>query len=216
MKTTRIHWPAIALGCLLAASGCAPAASSTAPGTVTPAAGDDFEAIYRARRDSARMRFTEADVRFMSNMIHHHAQAIEISKLVPARTADASIKILASRIINAQQDEIAIMEQWLRDRDQPVPERHEGHHNAAHMPGMLTAEQVQQLEHARGAAFDRLFLELMIQHHQGAVSMVHELFATDGAGQDEAVFKFASDVQVDQSTEVARMERMLAAMPAAQ
>jgi uncharacterized protein (DUF305 family) len=89
-------------------------------------------------------------------------------------------------------------------------------HGADHstMPGMLTVEQVRQLRAARGPEFDRLFLTFMIQHHRGAVTMVNELFATDGAGNDEAVFKFASDVQVDQTTEVTRMERMLAAMPA--
>ena len=176
----------------------------------------DFDSLYRARIDSARTRYTEADVRFMTGMMHHHAQAIEVANLVPTRAQDASIQTLARRIISAQQDEIGIMQQWLRDRGQPVPDMHGGHHGAVQMPGMLTAEQVEALRSARGPAFDRLFLELMIQHHRGAVRMVRDLFATDGAGQDEEVFRFASDVQVDQSTEVARMERMLAALPAAQ
>jgi uncharacterized protein (DUF305 family) len=93
-------------------------------------------------------------------------------------------------------------------------DQHAGHDShAMHMPGMLSAEQVAQLEASQGAAFDSLFLTYMIAHHRGAVTMVHTLFATDGAAQDEEVFKFASDVQVDQTTEVARMERMLAAMP---
>jgi uncharacterized protein (DUF305 family) len=190
----------------------------------TAAAGDlsvrEIEAIFQARMDSARMRFTEADVRFMANMIHHHAQAIEMSRLAPTHGASGTIQTLAARVINAQQDEIALMQAWLRDRGQPVPEVHimdgqvmvHGPGHGEHMPGMLTAEQMRQLGEARGEAFDRLFLELMIQHHSGAVTMVHELFATDGAAQDEAVFKLASDVQVDQTTEIARMERMLTAL----
>lgn len=181
----------------------------------------EIEAIYRARTDSARTRFTAADVRFMTGMVHHHAQAITMAGLAPTHGASPSIRTLAARIINAQRDEIALMQAWLRDRGQPVPEVHSadapspthGAEHAVHMPGMLTADQLAQLEQASGAAFDRLFLTLMIQHHRGAVTMVHELFATDGAGQDEAIFKFASDVQVDQATEVARMERMLSAMP---
>lgn len=180
----------------------------------------EFEAIFRARVDSARMRFTDADVHFMTGMIFHHAQAIEMSRLAPTHTASPSVQTLAGRIINAQQDEIATMQRWLRDRGQPVPELHitdsgvmvHGAGHAMHMPGMLTPAQLRELDAARGAEYDRLFLTFMIQHHQGAVTMVHELFATDGAGQDEELFKFAADVQVDQATEVARMELMLSAM----
>jgi uncharacterized protein (DUF305 family) len=209
---------------LVPLTGCSRAAAAGAG--AQPAAGalsnEEFDAIYKARADSMRSRFTQADVRFMNGMIHHHAQAIEVSQLAPSRASSPSIQTLAARIINAQRDEIALMQQWLRDRGQTVPEVHitdsavmlHGAGHDMHMPGMLSAEQVAQLRGTTGAAFDRRFLELMIQHHRGAVKMVHELFATYGAGQDEAVFKFASDVQVDQSTEVARMERMLAAMPA--
>lgn len=180
----------------------------------------DFEALFRARTDSARMRFTEADVRFMHGMISHHAQALVMAALVPTHSSNPQIRTLAARIVNAQQDEIATMQQWLRERGQPVPEVHTmgGRlmvHGADHalMPGMLTPEQLRALEQARGAEFDRLFLRSMIEHHRGAVVMVHDLFRTDGAGQDEAVFKFASDVQVDQTTEIDRMELMLAALP---
>ena len=133
-----------------------------------------------------------------------------------------------------EDDEIATMQRWLRDRGQPVPEVHRmedgrvmvhtpgmqhggGHGHAMHdMPGMLSDEQLASLRAAKAADFDRLFLTLMIQHHKGAVIMVHDLFATDGAGQDEDVFRFASDVQVDQRTEVARMELMLQALPPAE
>jgi len=188
----------------------------------------EMEALWRARTDSARRRFTDADVRFMTGMIGHHAQAVGMSNLAPTNGASASIRTLAARIINAQQDEIALMQRWLRDRNQPVPEVHitghqvmvheagDGHAHHAHMPGMLSDAQMAELVATRGAAFDRLFLTYMIAHHRGAVVMVDELFATDGAGQDAEVFKFASDVQVDQTTEVARMERMLKAMGAAE
>jgi uncharacterized protein (DUF305 family) len=170
-----------------------------------------------ARTDSLRRPYTEADIRFMSDMIGHHSQAITMAGWAPSHGADQSIQKLAARIVNAQQDEIATMEQWLRERSQPVPEPdsgmagHQMHHML--MPGMLTPEQMQQLDQARGPAFDRLFLTSMIQHHRGAVSMVEALFATPGAARDETVFKFANDVNVDQSTEIARMETMLAALP---
>lgn len=183
----------------------------------------EIEALYRERIEESRSRFTEADVRFMTDMIHHHAQAIEISRFAPDRDAGRQIRTLAARIINAQQDEIETMQRWLEDRDQPVPELHEeGDRVMLHggqpvdmeeMPGMLSREQIERLKAARGQEFDRLFLTFMIEHHEGAVTMVRELFATDGAGQDEDVFRFASDVQVDQATEVDRMQRMLEAMP---
>ena len=210
------------------------AATGTRPADPTAAApgrsAAEIEALYRARIDSARSRFTEADVEFMTGMIHHHAQAIEMSQLAPTHAASESIRTLAARIINAQRDEIATMQRWLRDRDQPVPEvhrmddgrvmvhapgmQHGGGHDHAMMPGMLTEAELASLRATHGVAFDRLFLQLMIRHHQGAVTMVQDLFATDGAGQDEDVFRFATDVHVDQRTEVARMERMLEAMPA--
>ncbi|HEX9709302.1 MAG TPA: DUF305 domain-containing protein [Candidatus Thermoplasmatota archaeon] len=166
------------------------------------------------------MRFTPADVRFVTGMIGHHAQALVMAGLAPSHGASASLRTLAARIINAQRDEIALMEQWLRDRGQPVPRVRvegtelvvHGAEHALHMPGMLTPEQLRELDMARDAEFDRLFLTYMIQHHRGAVTMVEELFATDGAAQDEAVFKLASDVQVDQTTEISRMELMLAAL----
>ena len=210
----------VALAALLA-TACAGSSPpmSQAPTTLSPDSIAKLEALYLARIDSARMRFTPADVRFMTGMIAHHAQAIVMSRLAPERTETESIQTLAARIINAQQDEIASMQAWLRDRKQPVPEvrvdrpmaMSHGDH-AMHAPGMLTPAQMQELERARGREFDRLFLTYMIQHHSGAVTMVRELFATDGAAQDEEVFKFASDVQADQTTEIDRMKLMLSAM----
>jgi uncharacterized protein (DUF305 family) len=189
----------------------APAADSTAA----------LEALYHARTDSARMHYTEADVRFMTGMIGHHAQALVMSDMAPSHGASPSIQTLAARIINAQNDEIATMQRWLRDRGQPVPQIEitgttllvDGR-KPTPMPGMLTDEQMQELYEARGADFDRLFLTYMIAHHQGAVTMVLNLFTVDGAAQDEAAFKLASDIQVDQSTEIARMKLMLESLPA--
>jgi uncharacterized protein (DUF305 family) len=200
---------AIVLGAACAAGVGTPGES--APATVAPAATAELEALYRARTDSARMRFSPADVGFMTGMIAHHAQALVMAGWAPTHDASQPLEVLCARIINAQQDEIALMQQWLRERGQPVPEAHGAGH-AAHMPGMLTPDQMRELEQARGPEFDRLFLTYMIQHHRGAVTMVHQLFATDGAAQDDAVFKLASDIQVDQLTEIARMERMLEAL----
>jgi uncharacterized protein (DUF305 family) len=173
----------------------------------------ELEALYQARTDSALARFTEADVRFVTGMIGHHAQAIVMAELAPSHAASPAIRTLAARIINAQQDEISWMELWLRDRRQPLPTASPDHHEHAHRPGMASPEQLAALERATGPAFDRLFLTLMVQHHRGAVAMVQELIATDGAMQDPATFKLASDIHVDQTTEIARMEQMLDALP---
>jgi uncharacterized protein (DUF305 family) len=160
-------------------------------------------------------------VDFMSGMISHHAQAIVMSKWAPTHGANSSVSVLCERIINAQQDEINTMQTWLRDRNEPVPQasaagmKMAGMDHPMLMPGMLTDAQLRQLDSAQGANFDRLFLTFMIQHHRGAVTMVKQLFSSYGAGQDETIFKFASDVNVDQTTEIARMERMLAALPPA-
>jgi len=218
---------------VLVAGGCA---AGSGPGVESPAAGSDIaaaereapdrqeqdrlEALYWERVQEARDRFTEADVHFMSAMIGHHAQALVMSDLAPDRASDPSVRTLAARIRSSQRDEITIMQQWLRDRGQEVPEFHvegttlvlHGSHDHGTMAGMLSNAQLAELERSTGADFDRLFLEYMIMHHRGAVEMVHDLFSTDGAGQDPEVFRFASDVQVDQTTEVARMERMLREM----
>ena len=177
----------------------------------------DSAAIANAKPDKSRYEATEADVNFMSGMIHHHSQAIVMAKLAPTHGASSSIQTLAGRIINAQTDEINLMSQWLREHNQPVPTPNPkgmtmkmgGEEHVMLMPGMLTEEQMKQLDAARGPEFDKTFLTLMMQHHNGAVSMVKELFATYGAGLDETVFKLASDVNTDQTTEIARMQRML-------
>ncbi|MBO6525119.1 MAG: DUF305 domain-containing protein [Balneolaceae bacterium] len=181
---------------------------------------EELEELYWARIDSSRMNFTQADVDFMTNMIGHHAQALIMSDLAPKNNASPEIQILAARIINAQKDEIATMQTWLRDRDQPVPEVHINglmlmihgvgdHHDHMNMQGMLTQGQLVELSEAKGEEFDRLFLTYMIEHHQGAVSMVKTLIATDGAVQDEGAFRLATDINVDQITEIERMKLML-------
>jgi uncharacterized protein (DUF305 family) len=191
---------AVFTGC---AAGSATGAAST-PAPASSAPGDPVAA--RVRADSARRPYTEADIRFMTRMMHHHQQAVLIAGWAPSHGAGPAVRRLAERIVNGQRDEIGTMRQWLEDRGQPV---HGGEH-AMHMPGMLNDAQLRELDGARGSAFDRLFLADMIQHHRGAVSMVRDLFGTQGAAQDETVFKFANDVSADQSTEIARMEAMLA------
>jgi uncharacterized protein (DUF305 family) len=207
-------------------SRCCAAALLTLAGWAGPARAQsaaELEALFRARADSARTRFVEADAAFMTGMIVHHAQALLMAGMAPSRGASPAVRTLAARITNAQQDEIALMQRWLRDRGRPVPEPHvagttlvmhgAGEHDH-HMPGMLTDAQVQALDQARDTAFDRAFLTLMIQHHRGAVVMVDSLIATPGAARDTETFRLASDIQVDQRTEVVRMQRMLAAMTA--
>jgi uncharacterized protein (DUF305 family) len=203
--------------CLAACSSGVRQVAQTAPApSESLAAQGRAAAIARARADSARYPYTDADVEFMTGMIGHHAQAVVMARWAPTHNADAAVQRLAERIINAQEDEIATMQRWLADRGKPVPEAKPISHDMAGMdhgpvmmPGMLTDAQMKELDAARGPDFDRLFLMYMIQHHKGATAMVTKLFGTNGAGQDETIFKFASDVNVDQTTEIARMQRML-------
>ena len=212
---------ALLVAAALAGCGSASPRQSAAPTPQRVAEGQGaLAAQARASADSARYPYTAADIHFMSAMIGHHAQAIAMSRLAESHGASTSVRRLADRIVNGQEDEIGTMQQWLRDRRQPVPAARpgpmrmvmNGMEHEMLMPGMLTDDQMKQLDQARGTAFDRLFLAFMIQHHRGALSMVQELFGSYGAAQDETVFKFASDVNVDQATEIARMEKMLAAL----
>ena len=162
--------------------------------------------------------YTVADVDFMTNMIAHHAQAVQIARWAPTHDAGAGLQRLAERVVVGQQDEIAIMQRWLRDRGETVPDPDSSHNmsgmdHSMHMPGMLTGPQLAALDSARGPAFDRLFLTLMIRHHEGAVEMVDELFASQGAGEDDTVFRLASDIQADQVVEIRRMQQMLEQLP---
>ncbi len=153
----------------------------------------------------AALSYSEADVRFMQGMIHHHAQALAMTALVPSRTETEAIRRIASRIEISQRDEIARMRRWLTAHDEALPG---GHFHGALMPGMLSPDQMAMLEAARGAEFDRLFLELMIQHHEGALVMVRDLVA-EGGGHEPQIYVFTTDVDADQRAEIARMRGIL-------
>lgn len=192
--------------------GCATSMQSAQSGMPTGAPRTPAE---QARADSGRMPFTAADVHFMQGMIHHHAQAVVMAGWAQTHGARPDVKTLAQRIDVAQRDEMAFMQRWLRERHQDAPDPLEHYQMGMSMspselmPGMLTDEQMKQLDAARGPEFDRLFLTDMIQHHQGAITMVDRLFASPGAGQELYVFRFASDVNADQTTEIERMRLML-------
>src|SRR5471032_128992 len=160
--------------------------------------------------DLSKVQYTGADIKFMQGMIGHQAQAVEMVALVPSRTSSEDVRRLALRIDVSQKDEMNMMREWLQARGQQLPDPR-AHHmmGATLMPGMLTAEEMEQLAAATGAAFDRLFLAGMIKHHGGAIEMVHDLFATDGAGQTPEIFSYASDVDADQRMEIDRMGSML-------
>ncbi|MGH7180037.1 MAG: DUF305 domain-containing protein [Tepidisphaeraceae bacterium] len=160
----------------------------------------------------------------MSGMIGHHAQAVLMASWAPTHDASPSLRALCERIVVGQRDEIALMQTWLRDRGEQAPDADpkgmkmtmNGVEHMMLMPGMLSEEQMAQLDRARGTEFDRLFLTFMIQHHEGAVLMVDQLFSSPGAGQDEIVFKLSSDIYADQTTEIERMHKMLSALPNAE
>ena len=163
--------------------------------------------------DLSQVDYVGADIKFMQGMIGHHAQAVEMVAFIPTHTSRDDLRLLGQRIDISQRDEIKMMQQWLAGRGQQVPAPNALHiHGATPMPGMLTDEEMSRLAQARGAAFDELFLEGMIKHHEGALTMVRELFATPGAGQDAAIFSFASDVEADQRMEIGRMGGMLEAI----
>lgn len=164
---------------------------------------------------------TKADVEFMQGMIHHHAQAVEMVALMKDRTDNEKLLSLGSRISHTQAEEIEFMKRWLITRGQKtsmqMPEmdgmdmsEHKDHQMMMLMPGMLTPKQMKALAEAKGTEFNRLFLTGMIQHHEGALVMVDELFKTSGAGQDAEMFTFATDVDSTQRSEIRIMQGMLA------
>jgi uncharacterized protein (DUF305 family) len=191
-------------------AGPAPAAGK--PPIVQPGApGQPTRVIAAAQAsDLSQVQYTGADIKFMQGMIGHHAQAVEMVALVPSRSASDGVRRLAQRIDVSQQDEMQMMREWLQARGQQIPDARMHHMmGATLMPGMLTPEEMARLAAASGPAFDRLFLEGMIRHHGGAITMVHELFATDGAGQTPEIFSYASDVDADQRMEIDRMDSLL-------
>lgn len=199
-------------------SASAPPPIVMAPGTGVVTAGS---AAAIAAAEKAAAQFAPADVEFMSGMIPHHAQAIIMARWTMTHGARADVKVLAQRIVIAQTDEIRMMQRWLRERGQPVPDSMSTKHvmkmgdmmHETLMPGMLTDEQMKALDGARDSRFDRLFLTGMIAHHRGAITMVHELLSHGDAGHDDLVFRFASDVEADQTAEVHKMLQMLETVP---
>ena len=203
-----------AAGLLVAAIGAA--------GVPARAAGQQSDAAPdpKPRPDLVRYPYSQADVDFMAGMIPHHAQAVLIAGWAQSHGARSDVRTLCERIVVGQRDEIAFMRNWLRDRGQTVPAANATHHRmkmngVEHdmlMPGMLSAEDLARLDKARGAEWDRLFLAAMIRHHEGAITMVDDLFKAHGALQDEDVYKFASDIYADQTTEIERMQKLLTGM----
>jgi uncharacterized protein (DUF305 family) len=176
-----------------------------------------------AKADSGRPPYTAADVHFMQGMIAHHSQAVVMAGWAASHGARPDVLRLCDRINVSQRDEILTMQRWLRDRHETVPEADFQYPpkgmagmpgmEGMLMPGMLTPDQMAQLDHAHGPDFDRLFLTFMMQHHLGALTMVGQLFDSQGAAQDDRIFKFASDVSADQTAEIGRMRNMLAESP---
>ncbi len=224
--------PAALVGLLLA--GCAgagapePAPAPAPQGRIVQAGapGESTRAFDGGRLGAVEgTAYTDADVAFMQGMIHHHAQALEMTALIADRAEADAIRQMGLRMEISQADEIGLMERWLRERGEAVPiwrgpaadhagmdhgaMGHDGAGSDPAMPGMLTPDQMAALDAARGAAFDRLFLELMIQHHLGALTMVRDLYNTPGAAQESTVYKFASEVDADQDIEIRRMRQLL-------
>lgn len=198
-------WITIALGALLAGAPVADAAAQTQTVAQGP-------------------RHTEADVRFVRMMIGHHQQALDMAALVPDRSQRRDLRLLAERMDVSQRDEIETMRRWLQEHGAAHADAHAGHGGAhashgshgagadsahAGMAGMATPEQMAALAAASGPAFDRMFLELMIRHHEGALQMVAELFASPGGGQEPSIFALANEVDADQRMEIDRMRALL-------
>jgi uncharacterized protein (DUF305 family) len=209
-----VRYPIAAL-VLSAAAGAscrtvAPAAAK--PPIVQPGAPGQASQVITAAQanDLSQVQYTGADIKFMQGMIGHHAQAVEMVALVPQRSVSDGVRKLAQRIDVSQQDEMKMMREWLQARGQQIPDPRVHHMmGTTLMPGMLTPEEMARLAASTGAEFDRLFLEGMIKHHSGAITMVHDLFATEGAGQTPEIFSYASDVDADQRMEIDRMDSML-------
>ncbi|MCA1568170.1 MAG: DUF305 domain-containing protein [Acidobacteria bacterium] len=212
-----------ALTCFLSLPVCAQQADSKAsPVVVQPGApGQPTRTLPPSTRATLPPRSAK-DVEFMRGMIVHHAQAVEMTALVESHTENKELRLLGARISQSQSDEMKFMKRWLEGRGEPVsppvPEMPSmdmpGHDMSSHhMPGMLNPKQMDALRKAKGAEFDRLFLAGMIQHHNGALIMVKDLFDTAGAGQDAELFNFATDVDSGQRAEIRIMQTMLGEKP---
>ncbi len=205
------RFPALCVLVVVAVAGCRSASGPSGPAIIQPGApGQANRVISReAATDLSQVQATPADVKFMQGMIGHHAQALEMTALIAARTGRDEMRRLGQRIAVSQADEIDMMRTWLTRRGQALPDEHAHHTAGGMMPGMLTDAQMAELTAAKGEDFDRLFLRFMIQHHEGALSMVDDLFKTPGAGQEGDINAFAADVDSDQRMEIDRMRAML-------
>jgi uncharacterized protein (DUF305 family) len=220
------------LGCMLLAASafagffCAPELFSStiwaqqtdpaAPVVVQPGAPGKPSKTLPPSTKGTLPKQSQADVEFMQGMIMHHSQAVEMTALISSHTENKALRSLGARISSSQSDEIKFMQRWLAVRGEPVSMEMPGMPNMDTagnpmplMPGMLTPEQMEALRKAKGAEFDELFLKGMIQHHNGALTMVKDLFDTAGAGQDAALFNFATDVDSGQRAEIRIMQNML-------
>ena len=203
------------LACLLAA----PVSAQETPVVVQPGApGQPTQTLPTSTRATLPPH-SPADAQFMQQMIMHHAQAVEMTALIDSHTQNKQLRALGARISRSQSDEINFMKRWLTARGEPVsPPMHHmpGMDMSSHqmlMPGMLTPKQMDALRKAKGAQFDQLFLNGMIQHHNGALLMVKNLFDTAGAGQDAELFNFTTDVDTGQRAEIKVMKTMLGEKP---
>ena len=217
--SSKVFLPVYVLVILVVTASCAGTPSvpvgTTGTQIIQPGApGEMAQAFDTAELEAiGGLSHSEADVRFMRGMIPHHGQALDMTALVPARATTNGFRSMALRMQISQRDEIRLMERWLTEREEDIPPPN-AHRmmmagDMALMPGMLSAGQMEQLTSATGQEFERLFLEFMIMHHEGALTMVQALFNSSGAGQESLIFKFATDVDADQTIEILRMRRML-------
>jgi uncharacterized protein (DUF305 family) len=215
---------AASLVCLLSLSISAQQAEPKAPVVVQPGAPGQPTTTLPSSTRPTLSPASSADVQFMQHMIMHHAQAVEMTALIESHTKNKELRTLGERISRSQSDEIKFMKRWLTARGDPVsPDMSSmdmpGMDMPAHkgqqmmMPGMLTPQQMDALRKAKDAEFDRLFLTGMIQHHNGALVMVKELFDTAGAGQDAELFNFTTEVDSGQRAEIRIMQTMLGQKP---
>ncbi len=189
---------------------------TSSPVVVQPGAPGQPTKVLPSTTKGVLPPLSHAEIEFMQGMIMHHAQAVEMTALIPSHTENKDLRLLGAKISNSQSAEIKFMERWLTARGQPtsmampgMPEMDMSGHPMALMPGMLSPEQMEALRKANGAEFDRLFLEGMIQHHKGALTMVDVLFNTAGTGQTADLFDFATDVDNGQRAEIKIMQTML-------
>jgi uncharacterized protein (DUF305 family) len=218
-RTPSISFGAFLLFIAIAGSASMPASAqdkgAQAPTIVQPGAPGQPSKTLPSTTHAILPPRSQADVEFMQGMIMHHAQAVEMTALIPSHTDNKDVRLLGARISHSQSDEIHFMERWLKARGEPMsmqmadmPGMDMSGHSML-MPGMLTPEQMDALRKAKGAEFDRLFLTGMIQHHTGALTMVHDLFQQAGAGQTADLFDFVTDVDSGQRAEIRIMEGML-------